>query len=340
MPPQRSKIECRKLWKIYGPAPQRFLRDQGMAPRPESFAHSGHVGAVRSATLSIMPGEIFVVMGLSGSGKSTLIRCLSRLVEPTAGQVLIDGRDILTLPEQELMELRRARMAMVFQNFALLPHDTVLGNVAFPLEIRGVSREQRERRALEVIALVGLEGRENHYPRELSGGQQQRVGIARALTIDPEILLLDEPFSALDPLIRKEMQSELLALQNRMHKTIVFITHDFDEAIRLADRMAIMRDGEIIQTGTPEDLVTSPADDYVREFTEDVPRAKVLRVGTLMRPLDERKNIQLNVLASARVEAVAAQLIDNNSDAFVVNEQGTPIGVLDRDQILDALLNR
>jgi glycine betaine/proline transport system ATP-binding protein len=335
-----SKIECRNLWKLYGKAPQRFFREHAMAPNQEDLAAGGYIGAVKGATLKILTGEIFVIMGLSGSGKSTLIRCLSRLVEPTAGEVLIDGRDILALKEQELTELRREKIAMVFQNFALLPHDTVLGNVAFPLEIRGTERVQRERRALEMIELVGLKGRESYYPRELSGGQQQRVGIARALTIDPEILFLDEPFSALDPLIRKEMQSELMELQNRLHKTIVFITHDFDEAIRLADRMAIMRDGQIIQIGTPEELITSPANDYVREFTEDVPRAKVLRVSTLMRPIEKQAKIHLRVPASARLESVAAQLIDSNSDAFVVNADGVPIGILKREGILDALLNR
>jgi glycine betaine/proline transport system ATP-binding protein len=340
MAPIKSKIECRGLWKLYGPAPERFLKDHGMAPSREDMTEGGYVGAVRGASFEIETDEIFVIMGLSGSGKSTLVRCLSRLVEPTAGEVLIDGQNIIALGERELTELRRAKLAMVFQNFALLPHDTVLGNVAFPLEIRGTERRKREERALEMIELVGLKGRENYYPRELSGGQQQRVGIARALTIDPEILFLDEPFSALDPLIRKEMQSELMQLQDRLRKTIVFITHDFDEAVRIADRMAIMRDGEIIQVGTPEDLVTAPADDYVREFTEDIPRIKVLRVATLMLPAGSSGNCRLRVQASDRLDAVAALLIDNHSDALVVDDAGREVGILTLDKVFSALLNR
>ena len=215
-------------------------------------------------------------MGLSGSGKSTLVRCLSRLIEPTAGEIIFEGRDLLKATERELIEIRRHKMGMVFQHFALLPHQTVLGNVAFPLAIQGIDRATREARARKIIELVGLKGRELYFPRQLSGGQQQRVGIARSLAVEPEIWFLDEPFSALDPLIRREMQDEFLRLQNMLRKTIVFITHDFDEAIRLADRIAIMKDGEIIQIGTPEELVTRPATDYVREFTRDVQRAKVI----------------------------------------------------------------
>jgi glycine betaine/proline transport system ATP-binding protein len=316
------------------------MERHAMAPGAAEIAANGYVAAVRAVSLAIATGEVFVVMGLSGSGKSSLIRCLSRLVEPTAGEIRIDGEDILRLAERDLTELRRGKIAMVFQNFALLPHDTVLGNVAFPLEIRGTERKLREQRALEMIEVVGLSGRENHYPRELSGGQQQRVGIARALTINPEILLLDEPFSALDPLIRTEMQRELMALQERIQKTIVFITHDFDEAITLADRMAIMRDGEIIQVGTPEELVTAPRTDYVREFTKDVARARVLRVSTLMEPVDGCSDTRLRVAASARIEAVAALLIDGNCDALAVDDGGMPVGLLAKRRVLDALLNR
>jgi glycine betaine/proline transport system ATP-binding protein len=337
--PASPKIKCDGVWKIYGPAPRQFFDQHGGEPSQTDFVASGHVGAVRSVSLEIESGKVFVIMGLSGSGKSTLLRCLSRLIEPTAGAVRIDGQDILSLPEAELTELRRAKIGMVFQNFALLPHDTVLENVAFPLEIRGTPRASREKRALEMIDLVGLRGRENYYPRELSGGQQQRVGIARALTIDPEILFMDEPFSALDPLIRKEMQNELIQLQQRLQKTIVFITHDFDEAIRLADSMAIMRDGEVVQTGTPEELVVAPADNYVREFTRDVVRIRVLRVRSLMKPgPDER--LSMRVLDTARLEDVAAELIDRQTDAVVVNSEGTPVGVLEKQRVLDALLNR
>jgi glycine betaine/proline transport system ATP-binding protein len=279
-------------------------------------------------------------MGLSGSGKSTLLRCMARLVEPTAGEVLVDGANLLALNERDLTDFRRRKMAMVFQNFALLPHDTVLGNVAFPLEIRGLGRTEREKRALDMIDLVGLKGRESYYPRELSGGQQQRVGIARALTIDPEILFLDEPFSALDPLIRGEMQDELMRLQQVLRKTIVFISHDFDEAIRLADRIAIMRDGEIVQVGTPEQLVLAPATDYVREFTRNVPRAKVLRARSLMDPVRDAPQTGLTVGAGERIEAIAPRLIDADTDAIVLDEGGQAVGLLARRRVIDALMNR
>ena len=221
-------------------------------------------------------------MGLSGCGKSTLVRCLSRLIEPTKGEVMFNGQDLLKANDKDLINIRRHKMGMVFQHFALLPHLTVLGNIAFPLEVQGVERKVREQRAMEVIELVGLKGRERYYPRELSGGQQQRVGIARSLAVEPEIWFLDEPFSALDPLIRREMQDEFLRLQNVLHKTIVFITHDFEEAIRLADRIAIMQEGEIIQVGTPEELVLRPETEYVSEFTRGIPRAKVLTARAVM----------------------------------------------------------
>jgi glycine betaine/proline transport system ATP-binding protein len=335
------KIKCDSVWKIYGPAPEQIFKKHQGQPSTSELAATGHVGAVRSASLEIAAGQVFVVMGLSGSGKSTLVRCLSRLVEPTGGAILIDGLNILSLSESDLTELRRAKIGMVFQNFALLPHDTVLANVAFPLEIRGMARSAREKRALEMIELVGLKGRETYYPRELSGGQQQRVGIARALTIDPEILFLDEPFSALDPLIRREMQDELMELQQGLRKTIVFITHDFDEAIRLADRIAIMRDGEIVQIGTPEDLVTAPSTNYVREFTRDVQRARVLRVRSLMVPGQKAADhVSLRVPASAKIDQVAPQLFDQEIDAIVVDEEGKPVGMLYRQRVLDALLNR
>jgi len=254
--------------------------------------------------------------------------------------VLVDGQDLLSLSQRALTEFRRHRMAMVFQHFALLPHDTVLGNVAFPLEIRGMGRAGREQRALRMIELVGLAGRESYYPRELSGGQQQRVGIARALTIDPELLFLDEPFSALDPLIRNEMQEELLRLHQALRKTIVFITHDFDEAIRLADRIAIMRDGAVIQVGTPEELVTAPADDYVRAFTRNVSRAKVLTSRALMCPLDDMPRPVLAVGAAERIGDVAPRLLDGETDAVVVDESGRALGLLPRRRVLDVLMNR
>jgi len=239
------KLDCRNVWKLYGDAADGFLDNRTSEPTSEEIRAAGLIGAVRDATVQIHDGEIFVIMGLSGSGKSTLVRCLARLIEPTAGEVLFEGQDLLRMAEKRLIEIRRKKMGMVFQHFALLPHLTVLQNVAFPLEIQGIGRVQREARAREVIELVGLKGREAYYPRELSGGQQQRVGIARSLAVGPELWFLDEPFSALDPLIRREMQDEFLRLQSLLHKTIVFITHDFDEAIRLADRIAIMQDGVI-----------------------------------------------------------------------------------------------
>ncbi len=244
-----AALACRRVWKLYGPEARGFLDRHGPAPSAADLAASGLIPAVADASLEVGRGEIFVIMGLSGSGKSTLVRCLSRLVEPTAGEILFEGRDLLRASEREMIQLRRHRMGMVFQHFALLPHLTVLGNVAFPLDIQGLGRPEREARAREMIELVGLKGREGYFPRELSGGQQQRVGIARSLAANPELWFLDEPFSALDPLIRREMQDEFLRLQSVLRKTIVFITHDFDEAVRLADRIAIMRDGRIVQTG-------------------------------------------------------------------------------------------
>ena len=262
-----AKIACRSVWKLYGRDPEGFLAAHGGAPPDGAIEADGYIPAVRHASLEVFPGEILVIMGLSGSGKSTLVRCLSRLIEPTAGEVLFDGQDLLKIPAKELIEIRRHKMGMVFQHFALLPHRTVLQNVAFPLEVQGIDRATREKRALEIIELVGLKGRDRYYPRELSGGQQQRVGIARSLAVEPDVWFLDEPFSALDPLIRREMQDEFLRLQTMLRKTIAFITHDFDEAIRLADRIAIMNEGRIVQIGTPEELVTRPADDYVANFT-------------------------------------------------------------------------
>ncbi|HWA49994.1 MAG TPA: glycine betaine/L-proline ABC transporter ATP-binding protein, partial [Dongiaceae bacterium] len=275
------KLSCKHVWKLFGENADSFLAGRSGEIDSAELAAAGLVGAVRDVTLDIAEGEIFIVMGLSGSGKSTLLRCLSRLIEPTAGQVVFEGRDLLKASEAEMIEIRRHKMGMVFQNFALLPHLNVLDNVAFPLAIQNVAKDKRLARAREVIELVGLKGREHSYPRELSGGQQQRVGIARSLAVGPELWFLDEPFSALDPLIRREMQAELQRLQTMLKKTIIFITHDFDEAIRLADRIAIMKDGAVIQIGTPEELVLNPATDYVAEFTRDVQRAKVMSVKSL-----------------------------------------------------------
>jgi glycine betaine/proline transport system ATP-binding protein len=253
-------LDCKNIWKLYG-AKANSILDTNVIPDINTLKAEGIIGAVRAVNVQIMQGEIFVIMGLSGSGKSTLVRCLSRLVEPTTGSIKFDGVDLLKVTDRELIEIRRKKMGMVFQQFALLPHLTTIENVAFPLDVQGVPKEVREARALEVIELVGLKGRENYYPRQLSGGQQQRVGIARSLVVEPDLWFLDEPFSALDPLIRREMQDEFIRLQNLLKKTIVFITHDFDEAIRLADRIAVMKDGEIEQIADPEKLVLDPATD-------------------------------------------------------------------------------
>ena len=335
-----AKIACENVWKLFGDDPADFLKRHASSPTAEQISASGYVAAVRDVSLEVGCGEIFVIMGLSGSGKSTLVRCLSRLIEPTAGRVLLDGQNLLTLGDVAMNEIRRHKLAMVFQHFALLPHETVLGNVAFPLEIQGVARARREQRAMEMIRLVGLAGKEQVRPRALSGGQQQRVGIARALSIDPEVLFLDEPFSALDPLIRREMQDELLRLQAVLRKTIVFITHDFEEAIRLADRIAIMRDGAVVQIGTPEELVLRPASEYVREFTRNVPRAKVLSVKAMMQRGLAGALPTIRVKDSDKIENVAPTLVDRNSDAVVVDSTGRIIGVLARQTLLNVLTNR
>ena len=335
-----AKITCKGVWKLFGDGAERVLAEHNGAPSEQAVADAGLIGAVRDANFAVADGEIFVIMGLSGSGKSTLVRCMSRLIEPTAGEVIFDGQDLLQASEKALIDIRRHKMGMVFQHFALLPHLTVLGNVAFPLEVQGASRADREARAREVIELVGLKGRETYYPRELSGGQQQRVGIARSLAVEPEIWLLDEPFSALDPLIRREMQDEFLRLQDVLHKTIVFITHDFDEAIRLADRIAIMKDGAIIQIGTPEALVTNPATDYVAEFTHEIPRAKVLSARAIMTTADGDAEFAGRVAAETKIEDIAGQVIDSAAPLAVIGEGGAIVGQITREAVLDVLVNK
>jgi glycine betaine/proline transport system ATP-binding protein len=277
------RIECRNLYKIFGKQPEQLMTSLGPDESREEFlARTGGVIAVRDVSFDVQVGETFVIMGLSGSGKSTLVRCLDRLIEPTSGDILIDGEDLLQMDKRQLRELRRHKMSMVFQHFGNLPHKRVLDNVTYGLQVQGMNQASRIERASEVIELVGLTGWEDRYPHELSGGMQQRVGLARALAVDPEILLFDEPFSALDPLIRREMQDELIKLQETVNKTIVFITHDFLEALKLGDRVAIMKDGAFVQVGTPEEVVGSPVDDYVKDFTRDVPRSKVLTAQSAM----------------------------------------------------------
>jgi glycine betaine/proline transport system ATP-binding protein len=337
MATDRTKLVCRSVWKLYGPRVRDVLASSGGNPDDEVIAAAGLIGAVRDVSLNVVEGEIFVIMGLSGSGKSTLVRCMSRLVEPSAGEILFNGSNLLAATPREMIEIRRHRMGMVFQHFALLPHLSVLGNVGFPLEVQGVDRATREKRARDMVELVGLSGREADYPHQLSGGQQQRVGIARSLAVEPELWFLDEPFSALDPLIRREMQDEFLRLQGALKKTIVFITHDFDEAIRLADRIAIMKDGRIEQTGTPEDLVLRPATNYVAEFTRDVPKAKVVTVASVMKPHVDGA-IAGEVGAGERVAAVAGRLRNATAPFAVVDTAGKRIGEVTRDVVADVLL--
>ncbi len=332
------KIACRHVWKLFGPGAEAFLVGRRAPPGPEEIAAAGLVPAVIDANLEVAPGEIFVIMGLSGSGKSTLVRCLSRLVEPSGGEVHFEGRDLRKVSDSELIEIRRHRMGMVFQNFALLPHLSVLRNVAFPLEVQGVERAMREARAREMIELVGLKGREDNLPRELSGGQQQRVGIARSLAVGPEVWFLDEPFSALDPLIRREMQNEFLRLQATLHKTIVFITHDFDEAIRLADRIAIMRDGRIVQVGTAEELILRPADGYVAAFTREAPRTRILSARAIMRP-PVAGPVAGAVAAGAKVAEFAAA-VEAAELPHAVVEAGRAIGAIGRAEVMAVLLGR
>jgi glycine betaine/proline transport system ATP-binding protein len=334
------KLLCKDVWKVFGDGAKAFLSKHNGAPTSEDLNKAKLVGAVRQASLEVRRGENFIVMGLSGSGKSTLVRCLSRLIEPTWGTIELDGINLLKASPDELIEIRRHRMGMVFQHFALLPHLTVLENIAFPLSVQGVDRKTREERARKVIDLVGLDGREQFYPRELSGGQQQRVGIARSLAVEPEIWFLDEPFSALDPLIRREMQSELLRLQSVLKKTIVFITHDFDEAIRLADRVAIMKDGEIIQTGTPEELVLHPATDYVAEFTRDVQRAKVMSAARLMRPVLSSVEYGGTVKATDKVSTFSARIVGVRKNFLVTAADGRSVGEVTPDDVIDLLADR
>lgn len=335
-PRPQPVISCRNVWKVFGPRPKAALAALRADPgaRPE-----GHVTAVHDVSLDIMPGEMLVVMGLSGSGKSTLVRCLSRLNEITAGEILIEGQDIGKLNEAALIDLRRRKMGMVFQSFGLLPNRNALENVAFPLEMRGQPRAARIERAREMLALVGLKGREGYFPRELSGGQQQRVGIARSLAVEPDIWFLDEPFSALDPLIRREMQDEFLRLKGMLKKTIIFITHDFDEALRLADRIAIMKDGRVEQIDTPDRIVLQPATDYVARFTAEIDRARVLHVSGLAGPVAGRAIEGPALPGGHTLRDLARRLVNDSRDWIpVADGTGRVTGMLERRHALDILL--
>lgn len=334
------KLSCRNIWKLFGTDTERRFDASDLGRlSPAELSVRGHMAAVRDVTLDVHEGEIFVLMGLSGSGKSTLLRCLSRLIEPSAGAVMFEDRNLLDASPEQLIDIRRHKMGMVFQHFALLPHLTVIDNVAFPLSLQKVGKSDRQQRAREVLELVGLKGKELNFPRQLSGGQQQRVGIARSLAANPELWFLDEPFSALDPLIRREMQVELQRLQNVLKKTIVFVTHDFDEAIRLADRIAIMKDGAVVQLGTPEDLVLNPATDYVAEFTSDVDRAKVVSAARIMRP---RSGVDVagEVNARDKIINIAPRVIGAGQTFAVRNGAAGIVGEIDPAMVLNILLER
>ena len=317
-------IEVENLWKVFGENPDRvFEPEYAEKSRAEIQDETGLVVGLRDVSFSVDVGQVFVVMGLSGSGKSTLVRCLIRLIEPTRGRVLFEGDDILPYSPEELRDFRRDKLAMVFQHYSLLPHRRVMDNVAFGLEIQGMEREERYEAASKAIQTVGLDGWEDYYPREMSGGMQQRVGLARALAVDPAVLLMDEPFSGLDPLIRREMQDELVALQTEQHRTIVFITHDLDEALKIGDRIVIMRDGEIAQEGAPEDIVTAPADDYVSEFVQDVSMSKVIRARAIMEP--PAAAVRESQPPSAALEAIRN---GGGGAAFLLNGDGALVGEL------------
>ncbi len=336
-----SVISCRNLWKVFGESAHTDLSRALQSGEADyaSLVEQGCLPAVCDVSLDIARAEMLVIMGLSGSGKSTLLRCLSRLLDASSGDVVVDGQNLGELDKKGLIDLRRNKMGMVFQNFALLPNRTVLENVSFPLQMRGQDRHTRRARALEVIELVGLAGREDYFPRELSGGQQQRVGIARSLAIEPDIWFLDEPFSALDPLIRRDMQDEFLRLQEMLGKTIVFITHDFDEALRLADRIAIMKDGAVEQIDTPDRIVLQPATEYVARFTEHVERARVVHAGTLAEPMAASVAQGDTVLETATIHSLARRLVNDTREHYVVvDEAGKAVGQLARSAALDVLL--
>ena len=323
------------LWKVFGPRADKVVgTPDAELSRAELMEKTGCVIGVKDVSFDVAPGEVFVVMGLSGSGKSTLVRCLTRLIEPTTGTVLIDGEDVTAASESTLRELRRTHVSMVFQHFGLLPHRQVVDNIAYGLEIRGVSKKDRRAKAMELVELVGLSGYESSYPDQLSGGMQQRVGLARALANDPTMLLFDEPFSALDPLIRRDMQNEVIRLHKELGKTMVFITHDLQEALRLGDRILIMRDGEMVQIGRPDQVVGAPADDYVRDFTADVPRSHVLTLRWVMRDPRPGESLDGPVMSPDTIVQQAARAALASEHPLRVVEGDELVGVVDDDTIL------
>ncbi|MDP6211903.1 MAG: betaine/proline/choline family ABC transporter ATP-binding protein [SAR324 cluster bacterium] len=333
-----SKIEIKNVYKIFGDQPSKVLpMVQDGATKEEILEKTGHTVGLDDVSLSIEEGETFVCMGLSGSGKSTLIRHINRLIDPTSGVVSVEGTNVMDLDPKGLIEFRRHKMGMVFQSFALLPHKTVLENIAFPLQIKGIKTEDSINKAMDMVKLVGLDGRENYFPRELSGGQQQRVGIARSLAVEPDIWFLDEPFSALDPLIRKEMQDEFLRLQEKLQKTIMFITHDFDEALKLADRIAIMKDGIIEQLDTPANIVLNPATEYVRKFTEEVPREKVLLIEDVMDSVSSDNLSDLKVSKDEIIENVAKKILTQEKTVAVIDNNNQIVGSINPSKIINTV---
>ena len=334
---KNPKLICKNVWKLFGNNPKDFLLKHNNNPSDDTIKKEGYIQAIRDASVEVFENEILVIMGLSGSGKSTLVRCMSRLVEPTIGDIFFEDINMGEISKKELIEIRRHKMGMVFQHFALFPHRTVIENIAFPLEVQGIGRNEREKSAMEIIELVGLEGRENYFPKELSGGQQQRVGIGRSLAVKPELWFLDEPFSALDPLIRKEMQNEFLRIQSALKKTIIFITHDFDEAIRLADRIIIMNEGKIVQIGSPEDLIMKPADEYVKEFTEDLPRERLLSVKSIMTK-DQNSKYDVTVYENEKVFKIVEKVLTNGIVRVIDNNNKT-VGSIDKETVSRFLYN-
>ncbi|MFI0711935.1 glycine betaine/L-proline ABC transporter ATP-binding protein [Streptomyces inhibens] len=324
-------FSVRHLWKVFGPKADKIPDDSSVAElsAQELREQTGCTAAVRDVSFDVHKGEVFVVMGLSGSGKSTLVRCLTRLIEPTSGDLEMDGEDVRAMDRGALRDLRRRRAAMVFQHFGLLPHRSVVDNVAYGLEIQGVGKNERREKATEMVDKVGLAGLEKRRPGQLSGGQQQRVGLARALAVDPEVLLFDEPFSALDPLIRRDMQEEVVRLHREEGRTMVFITHDLAEALRVGDRIALMRDGQIVQLGTPEEIVGSPADDYVRDFVRDVPREQVLTVRRAMRPAGDGEAEQGPALGPDTLISDAIEAVARSGGAARVVDDGRCVGIVD-----------
>jgi len=328
-------ISCQNVWKVFGPKPESIwdLLDNG-ATRQQVIEQTGHVIAVKDVSIEVHENEIFVVMGLSGSGKSTLLRCINRLIKPTKGNILIDGADITRTRQTELRKLRRHKLSMVFQHFGLLPHRSVLDNVAFGLEIRGERKKERQVKAMNALELVGLQGWANSRLHELSGGMQQRVGLARSLVVDSEILLMDEPFSALDPLIRRQLQDEFIKLRATVKKTVIFVTHDLFEALKLGDRIAIMKDGEIVQVGTPQEIVSQPLDDYVREFVRDVPKAKIVSAETIM------EEPEVVVWNRVDVETAIREMTSKKAPvAFVTDSRGELKGIVTMEKALEAVKN-